>query len=214
MKIEIVVLDFDGTSCHFNHGTFGSSWDAFASVCGVYKKMNKLLSIYYPQKDKEEEWGREQLKLWIGKSIKLVDKLKPFPYSKGLKEFVNSKNGLHIGFLSSGLNIVVDEAARELNLDFSISTELQQENGKLTGKFGKIVPLWEKDKIFLDLLANYNLSSEQSCYVGDNDNDISCIKLAKIGVAYKPKTKNVEQAAKYIITDFRELNNILKEIQT
>lgn len=214
MKIEIVVLDFDGTSCHFNYGTFGSSWDAFANICGVYEQMNRLLSIYYPQKDKEEEWGKEQLKLWVGKPIELVNKLKPFPYSNGLREFVSSRNGMLTGFLSSGLNIIVDEAAKELGLDFSISTELQQEDGILTGEFGNIVPLWEKDKNFLDLLAKYNLSPEQSCYVGDNDNDIPCIKLAKIGVAYKPKTPNIKQAARYIITDFRELNDILREIQT
>lgn len=165
-KIEMVVIDFDGTACKFDYGKFGSSWDAFATVCGVYEQMDQLLSIYYPQKEKEGEWGREQLKLWVGKPINLVDKLKPFPYSKGFKEFVNSRNGKVMGFLSSGLNIIVDEAAKELKLDFSISTELQQKKGILIGEFGRVVPLWKKQGVLLDLLKRYSFSPEQTCYVG------------------------------------------------
>ncbi len=213
-RIKITVLDFDGTACKFNYGRFGSSWDAFAVVCGVYEEMDRLLTIYYPQKEKEDEWGREQLKLWTGKSVGLVEKLKPFPYSDGLREFADSRNGMIAGFLSSGLNIVVDEAAKELNLDFSISTELQQNNGILTGRFGEIVPLWKKHEKFLKLLKKYGFPPSQSCYVGDNDNDIPCMKLAAVSVAFKPKTELTKKSARYEINDFRELISLLKETQT
>lgn len=212
MKIEIVVIDFDGTACKFSCGRFGSSWDAFATACGVYEEMDRLSSIYYHQKEKEDEWGREQSKIWVGKPIALVNNLKPFPYSKGFKEFISSKNGRIAGFLSSGLNLVVDEAARELDLDFSISTELQHHKGVLTGQFGRIVYLWKKHEAFLELLKRYGLSPEQSCYVGDNDNDIPCLDLAGLSVAFDPKTEETKKAARYIINDFRELNELL-EIQ-
>ena len=210
-KIKLLVLDFDGTSCHFDNGNFGSSWDAFTSVCGVYDELHSLLKKYYFQHEKEEFMTREAGKLFRGKPISLVESLRPIPYSDGLKDFLNSRNGngIKIGFLSSGINIVVNEAASELNLDFSLSTELKSNRGFLTGEVGKIISLWNKEKFLYELLDNYSLSLNDLCYVGDNDNDISCLKLAKIGVAFNPKTEKTRRSADYIISDFRELKNIL-----
>ncbi len=211
MKTKIIVIDFDGTACKFECGRFGSSWDAFATACGVYEEMNRLLSIYYGQKEKEDEWSREQLKLWVGKPVALVNKLKPFPYSAGFKEFIDSRNGMPMGFLSSGLNLIVEEAARELNLDFSMATELRHNNGVLTGEFGKVVYLWKKQEAFLELLRRYGVQPEQSCYIGDNDNDIPCLNLAGVSIAFNPKTEETRRAAKYVIDDFKEVNEILKQ---
>jgi phosphoserine phosphatase len=209
-KIKIAVIDFDGTACEFNHGNFSSSWEAFSNVCGVNKELNQLLDDYYHCKRKEEWMTKKGVKLFSGKSINLVDKLKPFPYSSGFVNFVNSRNGFLLGFLSSGLNIIVDEAAKELNLDFSISTELETKNGIITGNVKKIIPLWNKEKPFLELLKKYNFLPEQSCYVGDNENDISCFRTAGISVAYNPKTNDTMKTAKYVINDFKELNKILE----
>ncbi len=208
-KIKMVVIDFDGTACEFNYGNFSSSWDAFSNICGIYKKMNQHLKKYYSNREKEEWMTKEAVKLFKGKTVSLVDKLKPFPYSNGFREFINSKDGKIMGFLSSGLNIIVDEAAKELSLDFSISTELEIKNDIITGNAKKIIPLWKKNEIFSELLKKYNFSFEQVCYVGDNENDISCIKLAGIGVAFNPKTETTKKAAKYIINDFRELKKII-----
>ena len=211
-EIKVVVCDFDGTACKFNHGNF-SSWDAFSNICGVHEEMNQLLENYYPHKEKQEWMTKKGISLFKGKSISLVDKLKPFPYSNGFKEFVNSKDGKTVGFLSSGINIIVDESAKELGLDFSIATELYHKDGILTGKSGRIVPLWNKEKLFLELLEKYNFLPEQSCYVGDNENDISCFKLAGISVAYNPKTESTKKSADYVIDDFRKLNEILEKYE-
>ncbi len=208
-KIKIVIFDFDGTACNFNYGNFNSSWDAFSNVCGVNKELNQLLDNYYHHKEKEELMTKKGVKLFSGKSINLVNKLKPFPYSPGFVNFVNSRNGFFLGFLSSGLNVVIDEVAKELNLDFSISTELETKDGIITGNVKKIIPLWNKEKSFLELLKKYDFLPEQSCYVGDNENDISCFKTAGISVAYDPKTNDTKKAAKYVINNFKELNKIL-----
>jgi len=209
-KIKLIVMDFDGTACHFFGGNYGSSWDAFSNVCGVYEKMNSLLRNYYAQPEKEEWMTREAVKLFKGKSIKLVDNLKPFPYSKGFVDFVNSRNGMPTGFLSSGLNVIVDEVVKELKLDFAISTELESENDILTGKVKRIIPLWKKEQILFELLDKYSVSPIQLCYIGDNENDIGCLRTARIGIAFNPKTKETREIANYVINDFRELNKILK----
>lgn len=212
-KIGIVVIDFDGTACEFNHGNFSSSWDAFSNICGVQEKMNHLLENYYANKEKEEWMTRKGISFFKDKQINLVNKLKPFPYSNGFKEFVNSKNGRIMGFLSFGINLIVDESAKELNLDFSVSTQFKYKNGIITGKSGRIVPLWNKEKLFLELLEEYNFLPEQSCYIGDNENDISCFGLAGVSVAYNPKTETVRNSAKHVIKDFRELNGILEKYE-
>jgi len=50
---------------------------------------------------------------------------------------------------------------------------------------------------------------EEICFVGDNLNDVPVFEVVGLPIAFNPKHKSVEEAAKYTIYDFNELKPFL-----
>jgi HAD superfamily phosphoserine phosphatase-like hydrolase len=215
-KVEAIICDMDGTLVNYPNEPFRSSWDALAEALPktLREQWRELRDFYYPKKELCGEWYKKQVALLKG--IRLTDiegHLFPAPYSSGVEDFFSNRNGYVKGIVSAGVGFVAERIAKELSFDFVVGIPIEVKNGTFTGEGECISYLWRKDLDILKVANENHLNLQRTIYVGDNDNDIACFKLAGISVAFNPKTEETKRAAKYVISDFRELNDILKEIE-
>ena len=218
--IKMIVSDMDGTLVDYPIKPFNSTWDAFYDALGLSEENRMLRENYYPKKELETEWTDKQVGLLKGMPVaKALENLFPIPYSKGAKEFFLSLNGDYKkGILTSGISFVADAIKKELNFDFSISNTLNQKNERFTGTYNheNWLKLWAKgakaDKL-KEISYKFKIPLDSICFIGDNDNDIPCFNLVALPVAFNPKTEETGKNAKYIISDFRELNSLLYSLE-
>lgn len=212
-RIEAVICDMDGSLVNYlDRPPYYGTWEALRECLsdGDKKKWNSAIERYSKEKELYNEWFREQVSLLKGISVKQArSMLFPIPYSDGVVDFFSKQNGFLKGILSGGVDIVAESIAKELNFDFVLSNSLEVEQGYFNGRGRVRVDIFKKEEVFLELLKENNIDSCSACYIGDSDTDISCIKMAAVGIAYKPKTRDVKEAADFVINDFRELNIIL-----
>lgn len=209
-KIKLLVLDGDGTCWHYPNSGFGSSWDALSQALGIKDKTDRLMKKYYSNLNLHQEWADKQVALFKGKSIKSAkQKLYPIPYTLGFEDFAKKTFGkIKRGLLTTGLDIVAEKAAKELQLDFCYCNSLNRVDGHFAGTLEYKVPLWDKH-LFFDEICN-GFSFNEIAYVGDSKNDVLCMSQAGIKIAFNPKDKQIEMVADYVIDDFKELFEILR----
>lgn len=200
----------DGTLIQYKN-TFQSSWRALLSSYGFEKIVEQNELTYYRQKDKDCIWAREEASLLKGKSVENAYRtLFPIPYSPGAELFLFKSEGkLKRGILSTGLGLVADKIASDFNLEFVECNRLYRDNGVFTGNLDYSVPLWEKARILKKITKKYGISLEETCYVGDNDNDP--LEIVGFPIAFNPKTRETAMKAMCIISDFKQLEKIILE---
>jgi len=214
MRIKLLICDQDGTLISFGKD-YGSSWEALSIICGVHDEYKELLNQFYDKKDKEGKWAETTARMFKGMRIEDIPRAIPsIPYCRGVKEFFSKKRNFETGIISSGIDIIAERVARELNFDFFECCKLERKERVLTGKLVKRIPLWNKEKVLKRVVKERGLDLEQVCYIWDNDNDLECIKSASIGILYEGGNhinhpEYLREYADYTIHDFKELEKIL-----
>jgi HAD superfamily phosphoserine phosphatase-like hydrolase len=136
----------------------------------------------------------------------------PLPYSPGFKQFFSNSNGLKKAILSGGIDIVARQIAKELNFDYWISESLEIKNGIFTGK-GKSPVYFDKSEHLVPISRILKVPLSNTCYIGDTDSDIPCLRQVGFPVAFNPhhgledyvKLKKIPS-----ISDFGELKGMLE----
>ena len=214
MVFKLASIDMDGTAVDYKISKHGSSWDAVFHAAGMIEESNKLLDFYLWKKDRYEEWFEKQLGLLKGKSVSEVKKnVLPPPYSDGIGKICGElkEMGLYRGILTSGVDVVANYIKDDFGLDFCESNVLLQKDGIFTGRGGYFVPLWDKVSNLKKVCKKFNVDLKDVVVVGDNENDIDLFNAAGLGIAYKPKTEKVENAAEYVINDLNQVPVIIRE---
>jgi len=205
----------DGTLVQYPIAPFNSSWDALSLAFSEDKRERWLETrdFYLRRGGDYNDLFAAQLNLLKGTPISDVNKnLFPIPYSNGVVPFFASLNGTCLtGILSAGINIVAEKIVEELGFDFQFSNYLEVAEGKFTGKGEMPVVLGRKKELFYEIMEEYGLKPEDTTFVGDGFGDIPILEVVGIPVVYGRKFDEVTKKAKYIINDFRELNDISKE---
>ncbi|RLG15699.1 hypothetical protein DRN69_02615 [Candidatus Pacearchaeota archaeon] len=216
MKINAIICDMDGTLVEYPIPPFYSSWDALSLTLSneKRKKWIETRDFYYPRKELYKEWYREQVSFLRGLYLNEVGNyLFPVPYAQGVIEFFSDKKEYIKGIISSGVSLVANRIVEELGFDFSVSNFIEVKGGRFTGRGETTMNLWRKDLDLLQAVEGRGVSLENVIYVGDNENDIPIFSLVEVSVAFRPKTEETKRAAKYVIDDFRELEEILEELK-
>ncbi|MEK6757598.1 MAG: HAD family phosphatase [Nanoarchaeota archaeon] len=213
-KIEMILCDKDGTLVEYSVPPHFSSWDGL-SLALSEEKQKEWISIrdfYVSKIDLYDEWFSKQVKLLKGLPVSEAEKvLFPVPYSKGVKNFFGNLNGRYKkGIVSSGIDIVAKKVLEELNFDFFITNILETENGFFNGEGVNAVGLKGKAIAVEKVSNDYGIPLEKICFIGDSFNDVSVFEIVGLPIAFKPKLKEVQKRAKYVIDDFTELNKILE----
>jgi phosphoserine phosphatase len=189
---------------------------------GFEAKLKKIMSRNIPEYEKT----RSIASLLKGMRTKeVIDTFDQIPLSPGVQMTVEElkKEGHVLAIISDSYTLVTERLKKKLNFDYTIANKLIVNGGKLTGevempldwtdnrtgclehsvcKLNALVSLSEKTKIPL----------ERTIAVGDNVADICMLRQAGLGIAFNPKTREVEQSADITINgDMSALLTIIRE---
>ncbi len=96
--------------------------------------------------------------------------------------------GYRVAVVSGGFIQVLEDLAKELDLDYVRANTLEIEDGKLTGRvIGDVVDRKAKEMFLREFAADSGLSMRQTVAVGDGANDIDMISAAALGIAFNAK---------------------------
>ncbi len=132
-QFKLVVFDLDGTLTRersiweYIHIRLGK-WYGFAEE---YQRQFLAGKISY------EEFCERDAQVWKGMKVEeLLEIVKTVPFHPGAEELIAhlKQKGLKLSVVSSGLSILSDWVHQKYGFDYSVSNDLLQENGVLTGK--------------------------------------------------------------------------------
>lgn len=214
-KIKALFFDMDGTLVSYPNFPFNSTWDELVNILEINEKedwINFFRDNYHNQRN-YCFWFHEQIKLLKGKSFEKASSfLFPIPYSKGVLDFFSNHNKYLKGILSGGVGFVADKIVKDLNFDYNFSNSLEISNGTFTGYGNLNVDIWNKSLNLNKILKKEKIGLESILYVGDTISDINVFNKVGCSVAFNPKDDITRKSADYVITDFNELEFILKEV--
>ncbi len=96
--------------------------------------------------------------------------------------------GLTTGIVSGGFTIFTDRLAAELNIGHASANQLEQIDGKLTGRLvGPIIDRAAKAEFLQATADQLGIQIEQTVAVGDGANDLDMLELAGLGIAFNAK---------------------------
>ena len=211
-KIDAVIFDLDGTLVRYHGVDFESSWGALAVAAGVGERSQQLFREYFPRRDAYAEWAVKEALLLKGVSVSHVSsQLFPPPYAKGVKEAVAKLQGRYLmGILSSGIDLVADHVASDLNLSFAWANRLPVEDGCFVGTSETVVELWSKADALDRLASELGLDLERICFVGDNVNDYAVLQRVGLAIAANPKDDTLHEVADHVISNFAVLPDLIR----
>jgi len=211
-KLDAVIFDLDGTLVRYQNVDFESSWGALAAAAGVGERSQQLLRYYFPRKQAYTEWVSEQAKLLVGISVhQITQQIFPPPYADGVPQAISElQHHYRMGILSSGVDLVADRVAQDLNLDFVWANRLAVVGGIFTGESDVAVDLWSKAEALEKLATELGLALQRICFVGDNANDIPVLERVGLAIAANPKHERVAAAADHVIRDFAALPELIR----
>lgn len=129
------------------------------------------------------------------------------------------KRGYRVGIVSDSYRIVTETVRRRVFADFSIGNLLRFRDGSATGQLS-LAPIFLhpdgcqqhpvcKWNVLLHLEEKFGIPASRVLAVGDSLNDLCLLKRAGVGIAYEPKTDEVENAANYVVRgDMRQVLEI------
>lgn len=110
--------------------------------------------------------------------------------SKGAKTFVQTMRtqGATCVLVSGGFTIFTQNIAEQCGFHFNHGNTLVIENDKLTGKVKEpILDKFAKVEFLKNYMGDLGLEATDCLTIGDGANDIPMLKMADLGIGYKPK---------------------------
>ena len=193
MALRAVFFDLDGTlkinrdPYHFIH-----------KHVGFPEKTQQFAALFESGEIDSDEWIRRDVALWRGlRRSLIVDLVRQIRYAPGARETVRElkSRGLTIAIVSTGIQIHADVVKTELGLDYAIANEVIFEGEMATGEAIIHVHEAEKASIVSHIMNIDNLSPDECLAVGDGESDIGMFAACRIGVAIRPMSNRVRQAA-------------------
>jgi phosphoserine phosphatase len=131
------------------------------------------------------------------------------------------KAGYVVGIVTDSYHIPAEIIRRRVFADFTVSHLLHFRNGRATGKLtmaqamapapgGCSEHLLCKENVLRWIELELGRPFSNVLSVGDGENDICMLKSADLGVAFEPKSENVQAAGNHVVSkDLKELLSLL-----
>jgi len=209
MDIRLVVFDVDGTLTQHS-----SVWWRLHELFGTTKEGRIFYDQYFAGEINYDQWADYDAALWTGKPVdevmKVVEATKLVP---GVRDTITTlnDNGIKTAILSGGLDIMAEDIAQRIGIDYVLTNKLGRKDGILTGKVENIVGWGEKADHIQKILDHYDVTLEQTAFVGDGRNDISVMKIVGLSIAFNPENQEVADAANIVIRE-NDLRAIIPHI--
>ncbi|TXT57389.1 MAG: hypothetical protein BAJATHORv1_10090 [Candidatus Thorarchaeota archaeon] len=193
MAIQLVVFDVDGTlTCH------SSIWWRLHEHFGTEEKGRFYFDQYFAGEITYNEWAALDAGLWKGRPIleihPVIEGTKLVP---GAKETITrlKEAGVKVAILSGGLDILANDVARRLGVEYVLTNRLLHKDGILSGNVEVNVG-WGGKVIEIKRIAeHFGVDLKETAYIGDGRNDISVFSTVGLSIAFRPEDKEVRNAA-------------------
>ena len=199
LDVRLVVFDVDGTLTQHS-----SIWWRLHEIFDTTKDGRVYFDQYFAGEINYQKWSDLDAALWTGRPLSaVIEAVKNTKLVQGAKETIDAlhDNGIDTAILSGGLDIMADSIATRVGIDFVLTNKLLSKDGKLLGVVENVVGWADKDQHIHTILEHFDVSLQQTAFVGDGRNDLSVFKIVGLSIAFNPKENEVAEAADVVIRD-------------
>ncbi|MHA2379705.1 MAG: HAD family hydrolase [Candidatus Thorarchaeota archaeon] len=199
MVVRLVVFDVDGTLT--NHS---SIWWRLHEHFGTEEKGRLYYDQYFAGEINYNQWADLDASLWKGQSVEEVRRLvKATELVPGASETITrlKEAGIKVAILSGGLDILAEDVARRVGVEYALTNRLLHSNGILTGEVESKVGWGEKVQEIRQICNHFNVSLKETAFVGDGRNDLSVFDMVGLSIAFRPEDEEVAAAAMVTIRE-------------
>ena len=213
MKVKLVLFDMDGTLLK------GRTIFEFAEKIGFKYELFEIIN----SNKKFYEITIEIAKLLRGiKEITLLEIFREIPLQKNVEKVIKilKEKNIKTAIVTDSYQFVADDLRKKLGIDYAYANKLILKNGIFTGEIilhnNKLMRDCISDSIYSickscvlkKLCKKLNISNNETLAIGDGIVDISMIRKAGLGIAYKAS----EKVQKYADISSNDLITILNYI--
>jgi len=207
--IKLIAFDLDNVLID------GEAIDEIAKLAGTESEVSKITQQAMEGKLDFETALKQRVALLKGTSVEEINRIvQKIPIMEGAEETIAElKNrGYKIATISGSFENIAQRLKDVLDLDYTFSNTLEEDEGFLTGEVSGPLVVGSKGDVLAKIMDIEKLSSEECAAVGDGANDISMLEKAGLGVAFNAKPV-LKQSADIIVEkkDLRELLNVFEK---
>ncbi len=199
MSIKLVVFDVDGTLTKHS-----SIWWRLPELFGTTKEGKHYYDQYFAGEITYDQWADLDAALWKGKPLKRVmETVHATKLVQGADETIQvlKNHGIDTAILSGGLDIMADDIAKRLGIDYVLTNRLHHKDGILTGTVDNLVAWGEKTQEILKINEHFDVPLENTAFIGDGRNDMGVFSIVGLSIAINPESPDVAAAADIVIED-------------
>jgi phosphoserine phosphatase len=207
---KLAIFDLDGTLTQersiweYIHIRLGK-WYGFAEE---YQKQFLSGKISY------EEFCERDAQVWKGMNVgELSEIIETVPFHPGVDELIHylKQKGFKLTMISSGLSILSNWVHQQYGFDYSVSNDLLQENGILTGKVKIQVYYDQKAEWVKKILNQFGVKPEEVIAIGDSVGDIDMFQMVGFSIAFNSSCSDLDQIASVCIQS-KNLTDIIPKL--
>ncbi len=205
-RFKLAIFDLDGTLTRER-----SIWEYVHKQLGKwYGFAEKFQKRFLSGEISYERFCELDAEVWKGLRVEVISEMiKTVPFYPGLGQLVShlKDKGLKLAMVSSGLSLLSDWVHEKYGFDYSISNEILQENGILTGKV-KINVFYNRKADWVEkILKQFGVRSEETVAIGDSAGDIDMFQRVGFSVAFGSSCKDLDQISNLCIQtgDLRDI---------
>ncbi len=209
MDVRLVVFDVDGTLTQHS-----SVWWRLHELFGTTKEGKLYFDQYFAGEINYEQWADYDAALWTGEPVsKVMEIVSATKLVDGVPETIATLNdhGIKTAILSGGLDIMADDIARRAGIEYVLTNKLGIKDDVLTGTVENLIGWAEKAKYIHTILDHFDVTLEETAFVGDGRNDMSVLSIVGLSIAFNPEDQEVADTAQIVIRE-NDLRAILPHV--
>jgi len=193
----IAAFDMDGTLVRLE-----SSWQLIHEAMGTLGKARENMERYRRGEISYDEWAELDVACWIGKNfspaLRALSMVKPVDDLKEALEMLREE-GLLVGVVSSGLDLVLKRVETLFEFDFAVTNELILDGSRVVG-WKVNVPFNAKGEIVKRVASKFQVPLARVAVIGDAENDLEMFRIpVGLRVAFIPSSEALEREADVVV---------------
>ncbi|MHA1577006.1 MAG: HAD family hydrolase [Candidatus Thorarchaeota archaeon] len=209
MDVRLVVFDVDGTLTQHS-----SVWWRLHELFDTTKEGRLYFDQYFAGAITYTQWADYDAALWAGKPVsRVMEIVAATKLVPGVREAIATltDHGIKTAILSGGLDIMADDIAKRAGIEYVLTNKLGRKDGVLTGTVEDAIGWAEKAEHIHTILAHFDITLEETAFVGDGRNDMSVLSIVGLSIAFNPEDQEVADTAQVVIRE-NDLRAILPHI--